>query len=379
MAPKKHRLASDRPTEKVSFVFFSRTMASLITTSTNNKIPVIDISPFFRENVTEEELNLVATSIGNACRTVGFFCVVNHGIPHQLMDDMQAVAKKFFNQPSETKSKVSMKLGGKAWRGWFPVGDELTSGRPDQKEGYYFGSEEDSDHPLPLHGSNIWPNEEVPEMKDLVLEYMDKCTQVAQKLMQSICRSLNVDVNLLKDQFEKPTTLFRIFNYPPHPDCAPDGLPLYGVAEHTDYGYLTLLYQDQSGGLQARLIDGEWIEVPPIPYSLVVNLGDALQHNTGGLLRATPHRVRHLSTQDRLSFPFFFDPGFESEMINIIDHLEEDSKLKKEALLNMQVDKRERWDGANPEQFQGKYGVYLMKKVSKVFPELSQQYIAASS
>jgi isopenicillin N synthase-like dioxygenase len=100
-------------------------------------------------------------------------------------------------------------------------------------------------------------------------------------------------------------------------------LPLFGVGEHTDYGYLTLLLQDNSGGLQVKLANGSWIDAPPIHGSLVVNLGDALEHNTGCLIKATPHRVRHTSSSNRMSFPFFFDPSFSKRMESIVSQLPE--------------------------------------------------------
>lgn len=110
---------------------------------------------------------------------------------------------------------------------------------------------------------------------------------------------------------------------PPHPDVDSDGLPLFGVGEHTDYGYLTLLLQDNSGGLQVKLTDGSWIDAPPIQGSLVVNLGDALEHNTGCLIKATPHRVRHTCSTNRMSFPFFFDPSFSKRMVSVVSQLPE--------------------------------------------------------
>ena len=115
----------------------------------------------------------------------------------------------------------------------------------------------------------------------------------------------------------------RLLSDPPHPDVDSDGLPLFGVGEHTDYGYLTLLLQDNSGGLQVKLADGSWIDAPPIQGSLVVNLGDALEHNTGCLIKATPHRVKHTSNANRMSFPFFFDPSFSKRMESIVSQLPE--------------------------------------------------------
>jgi len=333
-------------------------------------IPVIDISPLLQHTASPDSISDVDNRLGQACTDVGFLYIVGHGIPDGLQADLHRASAKFFALDVERKRKVAMALGGKAWRGWFPVGDELTSGRPDQKEGFYLGSE-DGDSPLPLHGRNLWPDE-VPELRVAVDKYMSHCCNLGQVLMQSLVRYLRVDASVFMGQFDNPTTLFRIFNYPPHADVDGDGLPLFGVGEHTDYGYLTLLLQDNSGGLQEKLADGSWIDAPPIPGSLVVNLGDALEHNTGCLIKATPHRVRHTSKSNRMSFPFFFDPSFPRRMESIVSQLPEE--LQRRAQRN-RTGRRDRWDGSQPELFEGQYGVYLMKKVSKVFPELAADYI----
>ena len=117
-----------------------------------------------------------------------------------------------------------------------------------------------------------------------------------------------------------------------------------------------------------------WVDATPIDSSFVVNLGDALEHNTGGLLRATPHRVtqRLNATSSRFSFPFFYDPSFSAVMQSVTSHFSEYDKdllqrrLKDDASIN-------RWDSQDPTLFQGTYGDYLLKKVSKVFPLLAQK------
>ena len=105
-----------------------------------------------------------------------------------------------------------------------------------------------------------------------------------------------------------PLVLFRIFRYPPEAGVVE---PNWGVAEHTDYGLLTILGQDDHGGLEVHAPTG-WIDAPPIPGTFVCNLGDMLERMTGGRYRSTPHRVRNRSGADRLSFPFFFDPGWDA-------------------------------------------------------------------
>ena len=134
------------------------------------------------------------------------------------------------------------------------------------------------------------------------------------------------------------------------------------MGEHTDYGLLTLLAQDDSGGLQVAAPEG-WIDAPPIPGTLVCNIGDMLDHLTGGWYRSTPHRVRNLSGHGRLSFPFFLDPGFAAEAPPLPDRAAAGD------------DGRRRWDGQDLRAFTGTYGDYLLGKVSKVFPQLRRDVL----
>jgi isopenicillin N synthase-like dioxygenase len=149
--------------------------------------------------------------------------------------------------------------------------------------------------------------------------------------------------------------LFRIFHYPPSPPHDES----WGVGEHTDYGLLTLLAQDESGGLQIAAPEG-WIDAPPIPGTLVCNIGDMLDRLTGGWYKSTPHRVRNVSGHGRLSFPFFLDPGFAAEVPPL------------PARAAAADDGSRRWDGQDLQAFAGSYGDYLLGKVSKVFPQLSR-------
>lgn len=325
-----------------------------------NTVPIIDIESLWSEKADKSK---VARDLRQACRKVGFFYIANHGISLDLQEQLEAQSKSFFALGLEEKLKIRMELGGKAWRGYFPVGDELTSGKPDLKEGIYFGIElEDNDarvkKGLPMHGKNLFP-ENMPEFQQTVLAYMDQITKLGHRLMEGLALSLELPSNYFYNRFTNdPLTLFRIFHYPPaasNPDSE------WGVGEHTDYGVLTILKQDAVGGLQVKTPSG-WIDAPYIPNTFVCNIGDMLDKMTGGFYRSTPHRVRNSSGQGRLSFPFFFDPNFDAEI----------QPIDLEGLASIQPEEQERWDGTNVHEFKGTYGDYVLGKVSKVFPQLNQ-------
>lgn len=293
----------------------------------------------------------VSARIEEGCRSTGFFYVSGHGVPASLQSDLDTVAREFFALPDIAKREIEMARGGRAWRGWFPVGDELTSGEADLKEGLYFGVEERAGHPLPLHGPNLFPRQ-LPALRSLVLAYLDELTRVAQEVLCGVALSLGLAPDYFSAGYTaNPTVLFRIFHYPPA-----DG-PGWGVGEHTDYGLLTLLLQDSCGGLQVHTPEG-WVDAPPLPDTFVCNIGDMLERLTGGWYRSTPHRVRNTSGRDRLSFPFFFDPDFAATV----------PPLPTRAAVA--PDGRRRWDGQSPLAFDGTYGEYLTAKVARVFPQL---------
>jgi isopenicillin N synthase-like dioxygenase len=306
-------------------------------------LPVIDIS----------SPAAAAGEIAAACRDTGFFYVAGHGVPPTLRASLDEASREFFALPLEDKMEIEMARGGRAWRGYFPVGAELTSGERDLKEGLYFGAELPAGHPLPLHGPNLFPRR-VPALRSTVLSYMDRLTAVGQQVLRGVAASLDLDPSYFSTGYTaSPTVLFRIFHYPPAPPAAPG----WGVGEHTDYGLLTLLAQDDNGGLQVHTRAG-WVDAPPLPDTFVCNIGDMLERLTGGWYRSTPHRVRNTSGRSRLSFPFFLDPAFDAVVPPLPNRAATDPGG------------RPRWDGESPLAFRGTYGDYLTAKVAKVFPAL---------
>ena len=327
-------------------------------------LPIIDVSPQRRAS----EPAVMAREIDAACRDTGFFYVVGHGVATSLQSRVESSAREFFALPEVEKAKVAMVHGGRAWRGWFPFGGELTSGAPDMKEGFYFGQELAPDDPrvvaaTPMHGSNLFPTRPA-DLRAAVLEYIDALTDLGHVLLAAISRALDLDErwfdrNLTAD----PIVLFRIFHYPP---LASDA-DRWSVGEHTDYGLITMLWQDPAGGLEIRGRDG-WIAAPPVPGAFVVNLGDMLERMTGGSYRSTPHRVRNTTGVDRISFPLFLDPAWDAEVLPIpMSHV------------HPVDDPNDRWDGASVHEWSGTYGEYLLAKVGKVFPTLLDEVIPAES
>ncbi len=322
-------------------------------------LPVVDIAGI---NGTVEESQLVATDIRNACLTNGFFYVINHGVDQDLQDRLELISQRFFSLPIEAKMLLRMELGGKAWRGYFPLGDELTSGKPDQKEGLYFGEELGKEDlrvrkGVPLHGPNLF-DPSIPEMREVVLDYMAAMKRLGHLIMGGLAVSLGLERQFFRHHLmTDPLTLFRIFHYPPVEGSGKS--ELWGVGEHTDYGVLTILKQDDTGGLQVKG-PGGWIDAPPVEGSFVCNIGDMLDRMTHGLYKSTPHRVKNRSNTSRYSYPFFFDPDFNAVVKPLPIWVAEGQQRAKE----------ERWDMLDIHAFEGTYGQYIVEKVGKVFPDL---------
>jgi isopenicillin N synthase-like dioxygenase len=317
-------------------------------------IPVIDCTEPLLDG---GDPTAAAGAIDDACRAHGFFVLTGHGIDPDLLPRLDAAARDFFSRPAPEKARIAMVHAGPAWRGWFPPGGELTAGVPDGKEGIYFGREDPPDHPrvrtgTPLHGANLFPTEP-PELAPLVLEVIERLTELGQQVLGLVAIGLGLDPGWFRRHLTAdPTVLFRIFRYPP-PDEVVEAP--WGVQEHTDYGLLTLLAQDDVGGLEVRTPQG-WVEAPPVPGSFVCNLGDMLERVTGGTYRSTPHRVRRPPVE-RLSFPFFLDPSWDAEPVPV------------PGLGDTGAPAPARWDGRSVFDFQGTYGDYLRAKVAAVFPD----------
>jgi isopenicillin N synthase-like dioxygenase len=165
---------------------------------------------------------------------------------------------------------------------------------------------------VPFHGPNIYPRNPT-DFKAVMEGYYDAMRLLAERLCVLFARALNLTPHYFLKYFTRPLAQLRILHYPsqgPNPSAMVTSLPL-GCGAHTDYGILTLLWQDSVGGLEIMLPSGRWIGAPPQEGALFCNLGDMIQRWTNGFWRAAPHRVVNLTRQARYSAAFFFDPNYD--------------------------------------------------------------------
>ncbi|KAK8507467.1 hypothetical protein V6N13_141489 [Hibiscus sabdariffa] len=260
------------------------------------ELPPIDLSKLDGPGHHE-----VAEQIVRAAETVGFFQVVNHGVPLQLLESLKETAHKFFSLPLERKAvylaPVSPSPLVKYGTSYLPE-KEKALGWKDYILMQYTGDDE---------ALRYWPE----EIKGVLLEYVRSSIIMVKRLLGVLLENLGVkpDDSLI-DVLTGRKTLAMIY-YPtcPNPDVT------IGIGRHSDIGMLTVLLQDEIGGLYVRIEEdmnyekkAEWIEIPPIPDALVINVADMLQVLSNGKYRSAEHAVRNTNTNSRVSVPIFTMP-----------------------------------------------------------------------
>ena len=272
-------------------------------------IPVIDLTGSFSEDIADKKA--VAWEIHKACRETGFFYIKNHGIPEGMMQAQLECARQFFSLPQEDKIKLNV-AHSPSMRGYEPMAIQaLDDGsRPDFKEGFMAGI--DGLQAYTTNGEfnslNQWPKS-YPEMRVQVEAYIQAMTGLGKHLLGMLALSLELPENYFAEGVERPMITNRLLHYPPQPRVG-DGNQI-GAGAHTDWGMITMLLQDDVGGLEVRNADGEWIRAPHIPNTFIINLGDMVPVLTRGIYRSNMHRVLNLNPErHRYSVPTFFDPNF---------------------------------------------------------------------
>ncbi|KAL1290403.1 hypothetical protein HN51_058863 [Arachis hypogaea] len=292
--------------------------------TTAEGIPLIDLSPINYQD-DEEATRLPSPSpvsniieeIGRACKEWGFFQVINHKVPLEKRQRIEDAAKKFFGLSLEEKLKV--RRDDRNVLGYFEA--EHTKNVRDWKEIYDFNVQQPTfippshDHHhddinIQFHWDNRWPLNP-PHFREACEDYAEEVEKLAYKLMELIALSLGLAPNRFRGFFKHNTSNIRLNHYPP---CPYPHLAL-GLGRHKDTGVLTVLNQDDVGGLQVRRkSDGEWITVKPISNSFIINVGDMIQVWSNDAYESVEHRVMVNSERDRFSIPFFLKPALYTDV-----------------------------------------------------------------
>lgn len=271
-------------------------------------LPLLDVADLDRGSTDAARFR---DQLRGATHEVGFFHL-RHRIPAPVTVELFDVARRFFALPDADKTAIEMTRS--PWfRGYTRVGGELTQGRVDWREQIDVGSEREPGPRtgpayLRLDGPNQWPSS-LPELRPVVEAWIDRLSALSRRLLAEWAEALGAPRTFFDATFEQPSTLVKLIRYPGTDARA------QGVGAHKDPGILTLLLVEPgAAGLQVQR-GGAWFDVPPVEDAFVVNIGELLEVATDGYLRATDHRVvSPPAGTERLSIPFFFNPGLDAEV-----------------------------------------------------------------
>ncbi|PSN63686.1 putative oxidoreductase [Corynespora cassiicola Philippines] len=280
-------------------------------------IPVIDLSALKCEDVHVKQT--VIAQIGAACRQSGFFQIVNHGIPEKLQEDLLSCSEELFALPLDIKEIYSKDLDSFN-RGYERLRaqnfEKRTAG--DLKEGFYFGLDLPASHPKVMNktfglGPNKYPQhvQDPARFKHTIDTYHALMRNLAEDIVRTLCKALGVEDSWIPHFTETPIATLRLLHYPPQPSNSSD--LERGIGAHTDFGAITILLQDQVGGLQVLdRATSSWVDVSPTKNAFVVNLGNLMMRWTNDCYISNLHRVINKSGKERYSVPFFFsgNPDF---------------------------------------------------------------------
>ncbi|CAK9782628.1 isopenicillin N synthase [Cutaneotrichosporon oleaginosum] len=277
-----------------------------------NSLPILDLSQL---DAGPEAAAFFRDALRRATHEVGFFYLTGTGIPRELEKRMLSTSRAFFALPEADKLTIE-NAHSPHFRGYTRLGGERTLGAVDWREqidicpeGVALSSSELEGKPAyaRLVGPNQWPAA-LPALRPVVEEWTTLLTEVAQKLLRTWAEALGEAPDFFDQTFGEPFTLLKVIRYPESQSTE------QGVGSHKDAGVLTLLWiEEGKTGLQVEH-DGGWIDAPPVPGALVVNIGEMLEYATQGYLKATTHRVLAPKNSDRVSIPFFFNPALDARL-----------------------------------------------------------------
>lgn len=275
-------------------------------------LPILDLSLL---DGTPEEAERFRAQLREATHRVGFFYLTGTGVPPELEERLLRVSRAFFALPEEQKLAIE-NIKSPHFRGYTRIGGERTQGKVDWREQIDIGPELEAvtDPDAPDHarliGPNLWP-EALPDLREVAEEWQAHLAAVSRKLLRAWAFALGAPEDYFDRHFGEPATLLKIVRYPGTSEPEPQ----QGVGAHKDSGVLTLLWVEPGkGGLQVER-EGQWVDAPPVPGAFVVNIGEMLEYATQGYLTATNHRVvSPRFPDDRISIPYFFNPGLDTTL-----------------------------------------------------------------
>jgi len=228
------------------------------------------------------------------------------------------VARTFFALPIDEKRQIDYHQSPQ-FRGYMQLGIENTAGQRDEREQIEFGYEEPERPTRPnvplyerLRGPNQWPKKP-PELQSVVTAWLGQMEALSWSLTRSISESLGLRVDALDDLFEIPHVQAKLVHYPPVLTSREDAVAEkdgMGVGAHSDSGFLTLVPQDDVGGLEVLNSEGRWVSAVPMPDSIICNIGEVMQILSGGEYLSTVHRVQRPAA-GRISAPYFWNPSLD--------------------------------------------------------------------
>ena len=275
-------------------------------------LPIIDFAAVRAHDAAGTRL--AAQAIRDACLTDGFFYISNHGVRAAVIEAVHTEGQRFFRLPLEAKRQAAVNA---RHRGFNALGDALMyeARKPDYKEFFSIGLDLPEDDPdvlagEKLRGPNNWPPG-LPTFRAALEAYYAAMLACGADLMRAVAVSLDLDADFFVARYRKPLQRTQIVYYPPQPvDLGEDQ---FGVAPHSDFGCITLLWQDSNGGLEVlERSTQRWIPAPPIDGTLVINVADLLARWTNDRYASTPHRVINRSGRERLSIATFHDPDYQA-------------------------------------------------------------------
>lgn len=278
-------------------------------------IPTIDLTPV---GTDEPAWSSVIRQVRAASSDAGMFRVTGHGVASELIDAHFAFARAFFALDPVEKRAIDVGRSN-CFRGFeaFETQTIDAAAPGDLKEGFIMGPDLPPDHPhvlagYPNTGSNLWPVRPAG-LRAHMEAYVEATNGLGRRIAAVLARSLDLPATYFRELLADPLNYSQLLYYPSV--TAPSGANRMGAGAHVDWGMLTMLLQDDVGGLEVRLADGSWQPVAPVAGSFVIILGEMMLRLTNGRYRSAEHRVnKNVSGRDRYSMPTFFDPGYDARI-----------------------------------------------------------------